>query len=237
MRLASATSAASKDDSDYPAMTPRGMAAPPPPRPSPRLDSDPSRPATIRIEATARGVPPRRRDLERELDRVQKESAPATAQPGRPANWLLWSQGLLLNAFVILLVFGWNSPLPGRRMLLCGLALAGALVAGLLGFALSGARDSKVAGFPLLAGRALPAVFVTGWIALSLYALALPPSAKAYDEARTAPITPAVVATPARSPVRNVSTQAQTQTPQSVEPGAAKDSAPPQAAKRSPFKW
>ena len=69
--------ATSMEEPDLPRATPRGMAAPPPPRPNARFEGDASRPATIRIEATPRLIAERRRELERELDR---------AQAARPAN-------------------------------------------------------------------------------------------------------------------------------------------------------
>jgi len=192
MRLVAARpDAAASDESDDTPITPRGMAAPPAPRAT-RQEADAARPATIRIEAAVRAAPPlRHRDLERELDRAQAAAAGKQGPFGHHLHRLLVSQGLVLNAFVILLVFGWHSPVPGWRVLLGGLALAGAVLAGWVGVVLrSGRRALRATGHErtlgLLALRALPASFIAGWIALSLYALALPPSAKASEEARQA---------------------------------------------------
>jgi hypothetical protein len=195
------------EDSDPPPMTPRGMAAPPAPGAKVRSEVDPARPATIRIEATGRTVPPRRADLERALDRAQAPVAARRAPQARELNWLLLSQGLLLNAFLLLLVLGWNSPLPGRSLLLSGLALAGAIVAALVGYALADARETKQTGRARLAMRALPAVFVAGWVTLSLYALGLPPAAKAQEEVRSVPAATPAVAPQLRGHVRGTSRQ------------------------------
>jgi hypothetical protein len=207
MRLvATGSNAPAAEDPDEPQMTPRGMAAPLSPRVA-RADGDVSRPATIRIEAAIRPGPHRRSDLERELDRAKTAVASEHGSYGQHLNWLLLWQGLLLNAFVILLVFGSGSALPGWRMLLGGLALAGAIFAGLADFAMRGgigsvrtlwaARNHPDAaskhGSGLLAARALPAACIAGWIALSVYALSLPAPARVIEEARPASpsVTPA----------------------------------------------
>lgn len=203
------------------------MAAPPPARAASPVDHDPSRPATIRIEARTadRLVAHRRADLERELARAQSAPPAPTPAPGKPGNRLLLAQGLLLNAFVLLLAFGWNSPLPGRRLLLVALALAGLVVAGLVYMTLQAARD----GFAL---RALSATFAAGWVGLSLYALALPPSANAFAETRA----PAVTSAAAAPPAVRVPTRASVSMPQPVDVTPVKDSGPAQPAKHSPFK-
>ena len=240
MRVVStATHAAATDDSAERPITPRGMASPPARRKPAEAESDSSRPATIRIEASGRTDSHRRRDLERELDRVQTAAPSRPASPGRHLKWLLLSQGLLLNAFVILLVFGWSAPLPAKRLLLGGIALTGAALVVLIDVALRGTRESRRAtshsGLGHLAARVLPATFVAGWIALSLYALALPASVKAFEEARITPAAaPAAVAVPVRAPMHTVATQAVVP---AVEPAATRGSQPPQAGKRTPFKW
>ena len=204
------------------------MAAPPPARPASPADADPSRPATIRIEARTadRLVAHRRADLERELARVRSTAPAPTPTAGKRANTLLLAQGLLLNAFVLLLVFGWNSPLPGRRLLLVAFAVAGLVVAGLVYMTLQAARDG-------LAMRALTATFAAGWLALSIYALALPPSAGAFVETR-----PPVVTSAATTPLVHVPTRASVSNPpRPVDVTPVQDSVPAQPAKRSPFKW
>lgn len=223
----SASKPAPERDSDAAAFTPRGMAAPPPARVASSVDHDSSRPATIRIEAKTadRLVAHRRADLERELARVQAATPAPTASPGKPGNGLLLAQGLLLNAFGLLLVFGWSSPLPGRPLLLVALALAGVVVAGLVYMTLQAARD----GFAL---RALTATFAAGWVGLSVYALALSPSANAFVETRA----PAV--TSAATPAVRLPTRATVSTPQQpVDVTPVKDSVPAQPAKRSSFSW
>jgi hypothetical protein len=202
------------------------MAAPPPARPASAADHDPSRPATIRIEAKT--ADRRHADFERELARAQAVTPAApTPSAGKPGNGLLLAQGLLLNAFVLLLVFGWNSPLPGRRLLLVGFALAGLVVAGLVYMTQQAARDG-------LALRALTAAFGAGWIGLSLYALALPPSANAFVETRA----PAVTSAAAATPVVRVTTRASVSAPpQPVDVAPVKDGVPAQPTKRTPFKW
>ncbi len=166
--------------------------------------------SSLRLEArgpSTRPLPPTgetREQLERELDRVQHGLLGERAGFGQQLNWLLLSQALLLNAFLIVLVFGWSTPLPGRRALLAGLALFAAVLAILIVLALRGARDSMLSlqelrktiearlhkdfqRAPLFAPRALvtrslataaggllPAAIVAGWIALGLYALAAP---------------------------------------------------------------
>lgn len=188
---------AQDDDSEHAPLTPRGMAAPPPPLPARRPDGDPGRPATIRIEANLRAPQPLRRDPDLERNGVRPPRAPAaTSASGEWLRGLLLSQGLLLNAFVLLLVFGWTSPLPGRRYLLGAFAIGGIAVAVLIHFALRGARARAASDAPRqadaatvfsvwfsgLAVRALPAALVTGWVALGIYALALPPTANASEE-------------------------------------------------------
>jgi len=221
MRLvATGSHAPATEDPDEAPMTPRGMAAPPAPRAT-RAEGDVSRPATIRIEAAIRPGPHRRSDLERELDRSKTAVAAEQVSYSQHLNWLLLWQGLLLNAFVILLVFGSSSALPGWRMLLGGLALAGALFAGLADFAMRGGigsvrtfwatrhrRDADSTRGPgLIAARALPAACVAGWIALSVYALALPAPATGIEETR--PANP------------------------SIGPAAPKESPPPSTGRRS----
>lgn len=222
MRLvATGSNAPATEDPDEAPMTPRGMATPPPPRMT-RSEGDVSRPATIRIEAAIRPGPHRRSDLERELDRAKTAVAAEQVSYGQHLNWLLLWQGLLLNAFVILLVFGSGSALPGWRMLLGGLALAGAVFAGLADFAMRGGigsvrtlwatlqrPDAASTRWPgLIAARALPAACIAGWIALSVYALALPAPGKAIEDAR--PANP------------------------SVTPAAPKDDLPPSTGRRPP---
>jgi hypothetical protein len=180
------------DESEHAPLTPRGMAAPPPARSPRRADGNPGRPATIRIEANVRAPLPGRR--ESELERAAARPNPTkTVALNERLQGLVLSQGLLLNAFVLLLVFGWTAPLPGRRYLLGAFAIGGIAIALLIHLALragqarrsndnappTGATTSFDVWFARVAVRALPAALVGGWIALGIYALALPPAANA----------------------------------------------------------
>ncbi|MCU0952375.1 MAG: hypothetical protein MUC68_15275 [Burkholderiaceae bacterium] len=183
----------------------------------------------------------RREETERELDRVQNSLLAERATYGQQLNWLMLSQALLLNAFLIVLVFGWSTPLPGKRLLLAGLAAFAAAVAVLIVLALRGTRDAVMSlhqhrkqleatlqkdfgRAPVFAPRAmvtrglataanglLPATFVAGWIAITLYALAAPLGATAADATAAANASPAARAAPARStnrPAPNASSTA-----------------------------
>ncbi len=145
-----------------------------------------------------------RADLERELDRVTATVQAEQGAFGQQLNWLMLSQALLLNAYLLVLVLGWDTPLPAKRWLLAGLALFGVAVAVLIKLALRGSRDTLTAmrkqrdslesdlqtaygrapvfGVPNFvtqalasaATRMLPAAFVAGWLVLSLYTVGAP---------------------------------------------------------------
>jgi hypothetical protein len=196
---------------DHAPITPRGMAAPPP-QAVRRIDVDPGRPATIRIEANTRPLLTPRREPESERTRSCSVPVKAAEGPAGRMHALVLSQGLLLNAFVLLMVFGWASPLPGRRYLLGAFAIGGIVVAILIHLALRAKRSDvparprtptpRTPGFSdrlhTLAVRGLPAVLVTGWATLGLYSLALPPTASAFQEGH--PATGAPQSTPAAAP-------------------------------------
>jgi hypothetical protein len=142
--------------------------------------------------------------LERELDRLNAALATHAHAVAQHANWALLAQAFLLTSYLIVLVGGWSTPLPGKRWLLA--AIAGYAVASLLlgVFAQRGARDriptlrasrklteealERVTGRPpvfsrdrtlsALAGewatRLAPVLIVTGWAALGVYTLAVP---------------------------------------------------------------
>ncbi len=207
----SATTPHLDDDSEHTSFTPRGMAAPPPAG-ARRSDVDTHRPATIRIEAKTVATLATRRDAEPPRA-PETNRLPRVPMAGDRLQGLVVSQGLLLNAFVLLLVFGWSSPLPGRRYLLSAFAVGGIVLAVLIHLALRQARrapnesDRAVrtpeAWFGLAAVRALPAALVGVWIALGIYALALPPTANAFQESRPAAV-PAPRANPAPARSRPV---------------------------------
>lgn len=184
------------------------------PRTTLRFEADPTRPATITTEARKRGDQRRPGQLERELDRLQASLAAEQTSFGQQLTWLLLSQGLLLNAFVVLLVLGWSAPLPGRRLVLAGLALVALTIAVFITLALRGTGDGLHAlakarrdiesrlekdhgrapiyaalaghGLARTAARLLPATFIAGWLALSLYALGLPPGVAGVEDAGAA---------------------------------------------------
>jgi hypothetical protein len=146
----------------------------------------------------------RREQLERELDRVQTSLLAERNTYGQQLSWLMLSQALLLNAFVFVLILGWSTPLPAKRLLLAGLAAFATAVAVLVVLALRGTRDAVMSLHqhrksleatlqkdfgrnPVFAPRALvtrglagaangllPAAFVVGWIVLTIYVLAAP---------------------------------------------------------------
>jgi hypothetical protein len=148
---------------------------------------------------------PVRLAVERELDRLNLASiAQVTAVAQHMAGMLL-VQALLLATYFGVLIGGWSLPLPGKRWLLVALAIAASvsLLAahlglraqiGRIGALRRGLRATEAAleqiagrtpvlargGLTAGAGRAcigaLPWLLVAGWIALVLYALALPPT-------------------------------------------------------------
>jgi hypothetical protein len=148
-------------------------------------------------------VVPQREQLERELDRVQGAIQAGDATFGQQITWLLLGQALFLNAYLLVLVFGPGAALPGKRWLLAGLAIFAATFAVLTYLALRGSRDASralraqrreleavlaklgrdpvfaprnfvSAGLSSFASSLLPASFVAGWVAISIYALAVP---------------------------------------------------------------
>lgn len=173
--------------------------------------------------------------LERELDRLNTAIQGSAAALGQHLSWLIVAQAFLLTAYVIVLVGAWSLPLPGKRWLLTGIALFAIVAVGCTYLGLRAARDrvgplklqrqrvedalERVAARPpafarqgsltaLLAQastRGLPLAVVAGWIALTLYTLALPlPSdiklPTAAVESRPNGTAPAVAKAAARSP-------------------------------------
>lgn len=224
---------------------------------------------TLRIEAGAAQpvapalTPEERSQLERELDRVQHAVQAEPSAFGQQLNWLMLSQALFLNAFLIVLVLGWSTPLQGKRLLLGGLALFAAMVAVLVHLALRGGRDALHAlrtkrreledtlhrrfgrtpvfqpanivarGLGASAVGLLPASFIAGWVAVSLYTLAAPISSKASAEAAAAsaaaaPARPAPRAAAANRPAASSAAEPSNSNA-TIENGAAEptDPAPP----------
>jgi len=142
--------------------------------------------------------------LERELDRLNAAVQGSAAALGQHLSWLLVAQAFLLTAYMVVLVGGWSLPIPGKRSLLAGISVFALLAAAGTYLGLRVARDrvgplkaqrqriedalERVAARPpafarqgalnaaLAQGstRGLPLLIIAGWIALSLYSLALP---------------------------------------------------------------
>jgi hypothetical protein len=172
----------------------------------------------------------RREQLERELDRVQQSLLAERTTYGQQLNWLMLSQALLLNAFLFVLILGWTTPLPAKRLLLAGIAVFAATVAVLIVLALRGTRDAVISlhqhrkslegtlqkdfgrepvfatrglvtrGLAGAANGLLPITFVAGWVALTIYTLAAPLGASSESVAGSAAPTAARPAT--RAPTR-----------------------------------
>lgn len=184
----------------------RSMKIVPLPDPA-RASNDESR-TTLRIEnggapAVASDPPAdtsteRRIVLERELDRLQQAIQVDQQSASQHLNWLLLSQALFINAFLIVLVLGGAVPIVVARWLLLGLAALGAIAAVALHSALRRTCDevamlrmqrraveitlqkefARVPMFPPSRNEApsttLPLVFLGGWAVLVAYALLMP---------------------------------------------------------------
>ncbi len=164
---------------------------------------------TLRIEnggATPVATPPetpdpppdQRASLERELDRLQQAIQIDRHSTGQHLNWLLLSQAVFINAFLIVLMFGGAAPLTFSGWLLVGLAALGVITAVVLHTALRRTRDElallalqrravemslqkefgRTPLFPPSRGdaptAALPAIFLAAWALLVAYALLMP---------------------------------------------------------------
>lgn len=187
------------------------IVSPTEPAAAPTAASPASETRSLRLEASGPLTRPlvdtsfeRREALERELDRVQSSLLGERSSFGQQLTWLMVSQALLLNAFLFVLILGWSTPLPAKRLLLAGLAVFAAVVAVLVVLALHGTRDAVMSlhqqrksleatlqkdfgrapiyaprtvvtrGLAGFANGLLPATIVAGWIALTIYALAAP---------------------------------------------------------------
>jgi hypothetical protein len=172
----------------------------------------------VRDAAASEGVDSRMA-LERELDRLNVAVGAHSTASAQHLQWTLLAQAFLLASYLIVLVGGWSLPLPGKRWLLtaiAGFALV-SLVLGHL--SQRGARDriaplrqsrrlveqalERIAARPVVFSRdgviarsvgdwattLLPVAVLAGWVALTLYTLALPlpTDARAAAEGRGAP--------------------------------------------------
>jgi hypothetical protein len=142
--------------------------------------------------------------LERELDRLNVAIGAHATAAAQHLQWTLLAQSFLLASYLVVLVGGWSLPLPGKRWLLAaiaGFALV-SLVLGHL--SQRGSRDriaplrqgrrlveqalERIAARPVVFSRdgvvarsvgdwattLMPLAVLAGWVALTLYALALP---------------------------------------------------------------
>jgi hypothetical protein len=155
-------------------------------------------------DAAAAEVVDSRMALERELDRLNVAVGAHAIASAQHLQWTLLAQAFLLASYLIVLVGGWSLPLPGKRWLLAaiaGFALV-SLVLGHL--SQRGSRDriaplrhsrrlveqalERIAARPVVFSRdgviarsvgdwsttLLPIAVLAGWVALTLYTLALP---------------------------------------------------------------
>jgi hypothetical protein len=226
---------------------------------------------SLRLEAHGgphtRQLPPvdtsfeRREQLEREMDRVQHSLLAERTTYGQQLNWLMLSQALLLNAFLFVLILGWTTPLPAKRLLLAGMAVFAATVAVLIVLALRGTRDAVISlhqhrkslegtlqkdcgrepvfatrglvtrGLASAANGLLPITFVAGWVALTIYTLAAPLGASNDSAASAAP---AAARPAARAPVRPTAA-APASTPSPATAAAAAAATAPSVAPAEPL--
>jgi hypothetical protein len=175
-------------------------------------------------DAAAAEVVDSRMALERELDRLNVAVGAHSTASAQHLQWTLLAQAFLLASYLIVLIGGWSLPLPGKRWLLAaiaGFALV-SLVLGHL--SQRGSRDriaplrqsrrlveqalERIAARPVVFSRdgviarsvgdwsttLLPIAVLGGWVALTLYTLALPlpTDARAAAELRGAPRAAAV---------------------------------------------
>ncbi len=172
-----------------------------------RASNDASR-ATLRFENGAQSTThsdpaepsaDQRAILERELDRLQQAIQIDQQAAGQHLNWLLLSQALFMNAFLIVMLLHGAMSMTFARWLLVGLAALGVTAAVMLHAALRRKREEvamlclqrravelslqkdfgRVPMFPPTRNEApsaaLPAIFLTAWGLLLAYALLSPP--------------------------------------------------------------
>jgi hypothetical protein len=158
----------------------------------------------VRDAAAASEAVDSRMALERELDRLNAALGAHASAAAQHLNWTLLAQAFLLTSYLIVLVGGWSLPLPGKRWLLAAIVGYGAISLILGYLSQRGSRDrlaplrnsqrlveqalERVANRPTVfsrerhlvttfgdwATRLLPVFILAGWVALTLYTLALP---------------------------------------------------------------
>ena len=169
--------------------------------------------------------------LERELDRLNVAVGAHSTASAQHLQWTLLAQAFLLTSYLIVLIGGWSLPLPGKRWLLAAIAGFALVTLVLGHLSQRGSRDriaplrqsrrlveqalERIAARPVVFSRdglvarsvgdwsttLLPIAVLAGWVALTLYTLALPlpTDARATAEVRGATRSAAAPASTASS--------------------------------------
>lgn len=212
-------------------------------------------------DAAAAEVVDSRMALERELDRLNVAVGAHSIASAQHLQWTLLAQAFLLASYLIVLIGGWSLPLPGKRWLLAaiaGFALV-SLVLGHL--SQRGSRDriaplrqsrrlveqalERIAARPVVFSRdgviarsvgdwsttLLPIAVLAGWVALTLYTLALPLPTDARAAAEPRGAARATAAPTATAPTANAAAprvKAAARKGEDVPPPVATETAAPE---------
>lgn len=155
-------------------------------------------------DAAASEVIDSRMALERELDRLNVAVGAHSTASAQHLQWSVLAQSFLLTSYLIVLVGGWSLPLPGKRWLLAAIAGFAVVSLVLGHLSQRGSRDriaplrqsrrlveqalERIAARPVVFSRdgviarsvgdwattLMPIAILSGWVALTLYTLALP---------------------------------------------------------------
>jgi hypothetical protein len=155
-------------------------------------------------DAAASEVIDSRMALERELDRLNLAVGAHSTASAQHLQWSVLAQAFLLASYLIVLVGGWSLPLPGKRWLLAAIAGFAVVSLVLGHLSQRGSRDriaplrqgrrlveqalERIAARPVVFSRdgvvarsvgdwattLMPVAILAGWVALTLYTLALP---------------------------------------------------------------
>lgn len=155
-------------------------------------------------DAAASEVIDSRMALERELDRLNVAVGAHSTASAQHLQWSVLAQAFLLASYLIVLVGGWSLPLPGKRWLLAAIAGFAVVSLVLGHLSQRGSRDriaplrqsrrlveqalERIAARPVVFSRdgiiarsigdwattLMPLAILAGWVALTLYTLALP---------------------------------------------------------------
>lgn len=157
----------------------------------------------VRDAAASEGIDSRMA-LERELDRLNVAVGAHSTASAQHLQWTLLAQAFMLASYLIVLIGGWSLPLPGKRWLLTAIAGFALVFLVLGHLSQRGSRDriaplrqsrrlveqalERIAARPVVFSRdgviarsvgdwattLLPVAVLAGWVALTLYTLALP---------------------------------------------------------------